>query len=878
MNQAGITHLVEHLALPAEHRERVDFNGVVTSATTHFWATGPQEDAFAFVAETCDRLAALPTERLASEKRILATEAASWGPGHPHIAAVLRFGAVGHGLPGYEEVALHALDEDAVLDWASGLFTAGNVVAYASAEPPADWELRLPPGERQPAPSVAPIDYLRFPSAFTPGPPGTVGAAMLVDRSAAVVAALDAADRRLRERLRYRSATTYHVEAFYEPLARDTAHAVVWADCLEEHVDATRIGILSTFDDLAHDGPTDGELRQHVEEMERTLLDPDALEGFVFYAAHDELFGRPRWDPYRDLAERRSLTPAAAAKGLAEALDSLLLVLPEGAKLPGGRFSVYPTRSPRPVGGTRYRLRGIRSLRDPTRLVAGPEGVAYEGPDIRSAVRFEECVAMLAWADGKRGLWSKDGFYVSVDPAEWRGGRAAVATIDAGVAAELVVPADVSDAEDPELEVAIEALEAGEEARAVELLERIVERDGFNAVAWWLLAVARNGLHRHADAVDAADRALSADPNLEGAHRARGYALWYLGRRQEAIAALRRALDLEPAEVEAVSTLAWFLAESGHEADARRAASRAVELFPHEDGAWFAHGWVEQQFGRFAEAEPSLRRAIELNPDEPSWHNNLGFVLLATGRPQEALEHLERALALDADHRFARMNKAQALRLLGRVEESERELRTHFEREAHLHHEALRRAPDPAAAVELAEALRWLGRTDEVGASLQSAATATPDDARPFVYLAEHALNSGDPGSASEHLARAAALESADPRTLSSIAATAALLGDAERARWAADRAHEEEPGALRTLECAGYAAAAAGEWEEALGRFEQASQRQPLHCCFHVWRGLAASQLEDASAADDAARRTRELWPDCGCAARGRLEGRISR
>ena len=42
---SGMTHLVEHLALPAQSRRRIDFNGTVDNIITTFWASGAEDEA-----------------------------------------------------------------------------------------------------------------------------------------------------------------------------------------------------------------------------------------------------------------------------------------------------------------------------------------------------------------------------------------------------------------------------------------------------------------------------------------------------------------------------------------------------------------------------------------------------------------------------------------------------------------------------------------------------------------------------------------------------------------------------------------------------------------------------------------------------------------
>src|SRR5262245_61463032 len=58
----GLTHLVEHLALPAASRSAVDFGGEVDGTTTLFWFAGERTEVLGMVAQTCRMLTELPLE------------------------------------------------------------------------------------------------------------------------------------------------------------------------------------------------------------------------------------------------------------------------------------------------------------------------------------------------------------------------------------------------------------------------------------------------------------------------------------------------------------------------------------------------------------------------------------------------------------------------------------------------------------------------------------------------------------------------------------------------------------------------------------------------------------------------------------------------
>ena len=133
---AGISHLVEHLALFALGRRRFAVNGSVDATRTTFWATGSQEEVEGFLTDVANALGDLPLERLDAEQRVLLTEAES-SPGGGPAASLLgaRYGASRFGLLEIRELGLHRLGAEDVRAWARERFTAGNAVVWLTGPP-----------------------------------------------------------------------------------------------------------------------------------------------------------------------------------------------------------------------------------------------------------------------------------------------------------------------------------------------------------------------------------------------------------------------------------------------------------------------------------------------------------------------------------------------------------------------------------------------------------------------------------------------------------------------------------------------------------------------------------------------------------------------
>jgi zinc protease len=437
----GITHLVEHAAIPARSTPGVAYDGTVEMLTTQIWARGEPEAASGFVSECASATGALDPADIRRERGILRAEEALRGGPHPvQLAASLRFGTLAHGLVGYPEYATQRVTDEEVIDWGRSRFSRGNTALWAVGEPP-EIELGLAAGALFALPDLEPIPYIGYPSVFGYGQDGRITASFLCERSWQTVAAYSALYERLRERLRFQMGTTYSVDFAYEPLTANVAHLVFSADCEQHRVMDTRDNLLAVVEDFADIGPTDEELDLWRDELDRDDGDPVMLPSRLRAWAHDHLLGRPipSLAEYRE--ERERLTVGDVRAAFADAMSSMLLFQPHDAPFPGERFEPYPLDSPYPIAGRhhlRRRPRPWKRRAGSELLVAGAEGVMIHTDHVWGT-RFADCTAVLRWPDSGRGLYSRDGFYLMVSPDDWSDGGILPRLIDEATSDELIV-------------------------------------------------------------------------------------------------------------------------------------------------------------------------------------------------------------------------------------------------------------------------------------------------------------------------------------------------------------------------------------------------------------------------------------------------------
>jgi len=846
---SGAAHVLEHVVLSTEWPVD-EFNASVTPYLTHYWFSGDRDEALERLSATVGAMADVPVDRLERERGILRTEAHGRGVSQASLHASLRYGPTGFGLVAYDEYGLSRLGRAELRAWAARYYARGNVALYMTAAPPDGLDIPLPPGPVVAAPEPRPIPYLEYPSSFDRGPDGGVGISFVVERGDAQVISTEIAEARLRQWLRHRAGVTYGVVAQYEPLTRDLAHVLLVADCLPEHAALVRNVLIAVVDDLASGGPTHDELAHAVAATERWAREPTSIFDHLLYNCGWLLSGRAPETVEERLQGRASVTAEDVAAAAATWMASALVVAPQGTSPLGGRFRPYPVQGRPPRRGDKtYRPAKRERGSNEARLHVGATSVSRVTDEFVSTVAYDDVALALSWPDGTIALWSTDGFYVVVDPAEWKNGAAAADAVRRATREEAAIDLGVEPPrfDDPDLLAADAAAVADDAERAAAALRRGLERAPHEAQAWRLLVWAARTLGRPAEAADAARQALRRDPTDTWSPVQLATLLRLAGRWSEAVEAAREALRRAPTELEPLDEAVAILFADGRHAEAERLAARAVELHPEAAAAWCAHGTAAVGAGRAEEGERSLRRAVELEPEVSRWHNELGWALLERGRADESLAAFDRALKLDPDDAsFARL-RATALRVLGRRRAAETRTSLLEERLARVR-EAMGRNPnDSFARADAVELLLGLNRRDE---ALEQARAAAEVDPTPAVLLlvADVEARLGRFADSEATARRVLDLEPAHAEALDVIAWLGAATAKAEAAAGAAQLLTESH-GADRAEHATAYAAAAAGAWDDAAGRFGSLAARRSLDCCAWAWKGIA--ELEQGRRAD---------------------------
>ena len=106
---SGVTHLIEHLAFPHDHRDGVANNGTTRLLTTEFFAWGDPRDAAEFLHRVTRGISRLAVDRIDQQRSIIATQERRWAITPRGELQICR-GAHGPGVVGFRGLGLRQLD------------------------------------------------------------------------------------------------------------------------------------------------------------------------------------------------------------------------------------------------------------------------------------------------------------------------------------------------------------------------------------------------------------------------------------------------------------------------------------------------------------------------------------------------------------------------------------------------------------------------------------------------------------------------------------------------------------------------------------------------------------------------------------------------
>lgn len=204
-----------------------------------------------------------------------------------------------------------------------------------------------------------------------------------------------------------------------------------------------------------------------------------------------------------------------------------------------------------------------------------------------------------------------------------------------------------------------EQIEAEEYQGAAQALEEIVDENGENAEAYFLLGLSYFNLNQYADAREAFNQALELDSDRAAAiHHNLGALAYQMGDIETAEAEFKAALEAEPDDPDTHYQLGATYLVKALPADsqvpdremlakAQAEFERALEIAPGKAEALVGLGNSYLLANELDQAIETLQDAVDVNPEMPEALFALGRAYALAGQAEEARETLERFLQTD---------------------------------------------------------------------------------------------------------------------------------------------------------------------------------------------------------------------------------------
>ncbi len=172
---------------------------------------------------------------------------------------------------------------------------------------------------------------------------------------------------------------------------------------------------------------------------------------------------------------------------------------------------------------------------------------------------------------------------------------------------------------------------AGLQERSFKIFSKIIDNDPYNAIAWFNLGVAYQGLKNYKEAIEAYEYCVAIDDTFEFAYRNLADAYirmkWY----EKAIESLQKNLELGNPEDVLFEAIGHCFDKQKDYENARLYYRKAVQLNPGDDQLYYKIGETYYKEKAFENAAKSFGVALNLNKEVPVYNVALANSLLELG-------------------------------------------------------------------------------------------------------------------------------------------------------------------------------------------------------------------------------------------------------
>ncbi len=434
LHETGWLHLLEHLALLDRESLSRPINGQVSMLLTRFAAFGATDELVDHLGALCRWIAEPDLQLLARERGVL--QARAHQRQDPLIRSMTwRYGATGAGVTSYAEVGSLRATPELLAERAWRVFNAANAILVLDGPPPGDLKLPLPSGEYLPPAPAEPVQR-RIPAAYRDDAGLTLTGAVSRTHEATFLPGV--LERAVHDGLRENTGGVYGPWSSMTEV--DDQHLVVAAgsDVVPEVLSNVASAGVDVVRHLAENGVPRAWVEEAVQHRLSRLDSPAALADVALESAYDVLSDRvPR--SHEELLDQLRSTDPQLVDAAARELDATLLIgLPDGAKLPRGvKLVSFPEAEP---AAEAKRHRNVNWPADLSTFAADAQVAEEVHGTTARAMPVGDVVALFSWRDGSRRLVGRDGGVLEMEAQQWVDSDALAGALDAAVPDELHLP------------------------------------------------------------------------------------------------------------------------------------------------------------------------------------------------------------------------------------------------------------------------------------------------------------------------------------------------------------------------------------------------------------------------------------------------------
>jgi hypothetical protein len=434
LHETGWLHLLEHLALLDRETLTRPINGQVSMLLTRFAAFGTTDELVTNLGALCQWIADPDFRLLARERGVL--QARAHQSQDPLTRSLTwRYGAHGPGVASYSEVGSLRATPELLADRAWKVFNAANAILVLDGPPPADLKLPLPGGEYLPPAPAQPLSR-RVPAAYHDSGGLTLSGVVSRTHEATFLPAI--LERAVHDGLRESTGGAY--APWSSTVEADDQHLVVGggSDVVPEILATVAAAGLDVVRTLAEQGVPRGWVDEAVQQRLTRLESPGAMADVALEAAFAALSSRVPLTHEEMVDELRSTDPQLVDTAARELQATLLVGLPEDAKLPRGvKLVSFPESEPT---GASKRHSHVNWPADLSTFSADGTLAESVSGTTAHAMRIDEVAGLFTFRDGTRQLIGKDGSVLEMEARQWFSGEELADALDSAVPDELHIP------------------------------------------------------------------------------------------------------------------------------------------------------------------------------------------------------------------------------------------------------------------------------------------------------------------------------------------------------------------------------------------------------------------------------------------------------